>query len=63
MEKFKIMVPFHDMTFEEFAMTFPKWAHWYGSKTLPGQPDCDSRLTDKERAEILKPDGRPWSAY
>ena len=61
MEKFKIMIPFHEMTYEEFALTFPKWATWYGSKAIPGESENNPTLTEEERAELSKSDGRPWS--
>jgi len=62
LDKFKVMLPIADMCEEEFALTFPDWAvrqtvrptWWPHQETTPG-------LSQKEREEILKPDGPPYS--
>jgi len=62
LEKFKVMIPVNDMCEEEYALTFPDWSvrqtvqpSWW-----PHQ-ECSPGLSKKERDEILKPDGPPYS--
>lgn len=61
-EKFNLMIPVKEMTEEEFALTFPDWSvrqtvrpsWWPHEEATPG-------LTKKEREEITKSDGPPYS--
>ncbi|XP_054155111.1 ATP synthase subunit d, mitochondrial-like [Oppia nitens] len=60
--KFDVMLDVKDMSIEEFALTFPDWevrqtvrpSWWPHEETTPG-------LTQQERDEITKLDGRPHS--
>ena len=61
LQKFKIMIPYDQMTDEEFELTFPDWAVtrenpsiWPNEEKVPG-------LSRKEAAELAKPDGPPFS--
>lgn len=60
-EKFKIMIPYGDMTQDDFALTFPEWVYDRENPSLWPHAERQPGLTREQRKELAKPDGYPYS--
>ncbi|RWS14675.1 ATP synthase subunit d: mitochondrial-like protein [Dinothrombium tinctorium] len=55
--KFKVMIPYDQMTEEEFALTFPDWVNRIENASVWPHPDKEPGLSKEERkkAKIINP--------
>ena len=61
LNKFKVMIPYHEMTQEDFALTFPDWVISRAHPSVPPHPERCPGVSKEEREQLAKPDGYPWS--
>lgn len=59
--KFRVMIPYHDMSLEDFSLTFPEWVYSRADPSIWPHPERQPGLTPEERKELAKPDGPPFS--
>lgn len=59
--KFRVMIPYGEMTEEDFCLTFPEWVYSRKDPSIEPHPERAPGLTAEERAELAKPDGPPYS--
>lgn len=55
------MIPYRNMTQEEFALTFPDWGPSIEAPSIHPHYEKTPGLTKEERARLAAPDGRPYS--
>lgn len=55
------MIPYRNMTQEEFALTFPDWGPSIDAPSIHPHYEKTPGLSKEERARLAAPDGRPYS--
>lgn len=55
------MIPYKDMTLEEFALTFPDWVPSYENPSIWPSYELTPGLSKEEREKLAAPDGKPYS--
>jgi len=55
------MIPFEEMTEEEFVLTFPDWSVRWQEPSIWPHTEKTPGLTREERERLAKPDGPPYS--
>lgn len=55
------MIPYGEMTQEDFVLTFPEWCYNREDPSIWPHPERAPGLTKEERKELAKPDGPPYS--
>lgn len=60
-EKFRVMIPYPEMSCEDFALTFPEWVFSRADPSVAPHLERQPGLSAEERKELAKPDGPPYS--
>lgn len=60
-QKFRVMIPYNDMTWDDFCLTFPNWVYSRKDPSIEPHKNRQPGLTEEEVAELSKPDGPPYS--
>lgn len=60
-EKFRLMIPYGQMTPDDFCLTFPNWVYSRKDPSIEPHPERAPGLTEEEVAELAKPNGPPYS--
>lgn len=55
------MIPYGEMTREEFVLTFPEWNYKRDDPSLWPHAERQPGISKEERIERAKPDGYPYS--
>ena len=59
--KFRVMIPYGQMTMEDFSLTFPEWVYSRADPSVEPHLERQPGITAEERKEFAKPDGPPYS--
>lgn len=55
------MIPYKDMSMEDFVLTFPDWVYTTNNPSVWPHPEKTPGLTKEQREQLHKPDGPPYS--
>lgn len=60
-EKLRIMIPYPQMTLEDYYLTFPEWAFDRNNPSVEPHLERQPGITKEQRKEFAKPDPYPMS--